>query len=161
MMARATKKKQNHIWNEGRGDFFLRIPDRLWDALDAAGVSPRAQLMLRGLYVFIRIAEWKGQPITASGEMFVYPHQATLARERRVTVKTVQNLLKELESIGAIRRERARGSANIMWVLVPRRLVSRLLEDVSVRKNLKAMQPRGYGDLQISPELGSCNGEFL
>jgi hypothetical protein len=161
------RAKRNAFWGIGeRGTLYVPIADRLWDALTAAGIPANAQLMLRLLYEFARISEYKNQPINPNGEIVIYPHQQTLSLRLRVTVKTVQNLLKVLEEIGAVRRERARGSANVMFLLSPGKLLSRLFEADRVRTNLKTMHPRAYRGLSAESALEvsdspSSNGEFL
>jgi hypothetical protein len=150
----ARKATRNGFWGIGeQGTLYLPISDRLRHALLAAGVNANAQLLLFELYAFARIAQYKNQPLNANGEMRIYPLQSTLAKALIVTAKTVQNHLSVLERAGAIRRQRARGSANVMYVLAPGRLFSSLVSDDGVRANLKAMHPRAYRELSSDSQL--------
>lgn len=133
---------QEFFGTKERGMFYVAMLDQQQTALIAAGVGLGPRDLLRVLYVFARMSIHNHRRIR-NFEVATYPKQETLAARMGVTVKSVQNYLKVLESIGACRRERQGSNINRTFVLAPTKLLFNLLSDEAVLARARVMDPKG------------------
>lgn len=110
----------------------------------AAGLSDGANVTLQVLYQYAAVSITNGH-VNDAGEVRVWPSQDTLAQHRGVSARTVGTHLKELEVLGAIRRDAlaVREKPSEMWV----RAIPHLLDLLMQNEDLRADAEQRFPDM--------------